>query len=116
VERDAHGGRALPPRAAAEQALPMAARWGTMGSTIPGCLVNSFFMGHGAAGQHENSELIQVQTLQSARERGQLDHFKHFAKPCMAEYGLDGWTAPDLINPHDVNHWSAVFRSQTAGT
>jgi hypothetical protein len=34
----------------------------------------------------------------------------------MAEYGLDGWTAPDLINPHDVNHWSAILRSQTIGT
>ena len=63
-----------------------------------------------------NSELMRVQTLQSARERGQTDHFKRFAEQCMAEYGLDGWTAPDLINPHDVNHWSAVLRSQTAGT
>ena len=61
-----------------------------------------------------NSELIRVQTLQSARERGQLDHFKSFAERCMAEYGLDGWTVPDLINPHDVNHWSAACRSQTA--
>src|SRR6266699_2837965 len=41
-----------------------------------------------------NSELIRVQTLQSARERGQLDHFKSFAEQCMAEYGLDGWTVP----------------------
>ena len=32
---------------------------------------------------------------------------------CMAEYGLDGWTVPDLINPHDVNHWSAILRSHT---
>ena len=22
---------------------------------------------------------------------------------CMAEYDLDGWTAPDLITPSDVN-------------
>jgi 4-hydroxyphenylacetate 3-monooxygenase len=63
-----------------------------------------------------NSELIRVQTLQSARERGQLDHFKSFAEQCMAEYSLDGWAVPDLINPHDVNHWSAISRSQTAGT
>jgi hypothetical protein len=34
----------------------------------------------------------------------------------MAEYSLDGWAVPDLINPHDVNHWSAISRSQTAGT
>jgi hypothetical protein len=35
---------------------------------------------------------------------------------CMAEYGLDGWTVPDLINPRDVNHWRAIFNSQTAST
>jgi 4-hydroxyphenylacetate 3-monooxygenase len=28
---------------------------------------------------------------------------KGFAERCMAEYDLDGWTAPDLINPDDVS-------------
>jgi aromatic ring hydroxylase len=28
---------------------------------------------------------------------------KGFAEQCMAEYDLDGWTAPDLITPDDVS-------------
>jgi 4-hydroxyphenylacetate 3-monooxygenase len=28
---------------------------------------------------------------------------KGFAEQCMAEYDLDGWTVPDLVNPDDVS-------------
>ena len=28
---------------------------------------------------------------------------KGFAEQCMAEYDLDGWTVPDLINPGDLS-------------
>jgi 4-hydroxyphenylacetate 3-monooxygenase len=28
---------------------------------------------------------------------------KGFAEQCMAEYDLDGWTAPDLFNPDAVS-------------
>jgi 4-hydroxyphenylacetate 3-monooxygenase len=28
---------------------------------------------------------------------------KAFAESAMAEYDLNGWTVPDLINPTDVN-------------
>ena len=28
---------------------------------------------------------------------------KGFVDKCMSEYDLDGWTAPDLINPDDVS-------------
>ena len=38
-----------------------------------------------------------------AHGSGQADAFKAFADQCMAEYDLDGWTAPDLVTPHDVN-------------
>ena len=31
--------------------------------------------------------------------------FKGFAEQCMAEYDLDGWTVPDLINPDDISLW-----------
>ena len=34
---------------------------------------------------------------------GQTDGFKGFAGQCMAEYDVDGWTVPDLVNPDDVN-------------
>ena len=28
---------------------------------------------------------------------------KAFVETCMSDYDLDGWTAPDLINPDDVS-------------
>jgi 4-hydroxyphenylacetate 3-monooxygenase len=31
------------------------------------------------------------------------DVYRSFADQCLAEYDLDGWTTPDLINPDDVN-------------
>ena len=34
---------------------------------------------------------------------GQLDQYKACAEQCMAEYDLDGWTVPHLINPDDVS-------------
>ena len=34
---------------------------------------------------------------------GQTAKYKGFAEQCMAEYDLDGWTVPDLINPDDVS-------------
>ena len=40
------------------------------------------------------------------REQGKndvADKFKGFAEACMAEYDLDGWTVPDLVNPDDVS-------------
>jgi 4-hydroxyphenylacetate 3-monooxygenase len=34
---------------------------------------------------------------------GCVDELTGFVDRCMAEYDLDGWKAPDLINPTDVN-------------
>ena len=34
---------------------------------------------------------------------GATARYKGFAEQCMAEYDLDGWTVPDLINPSDVS-------------
>jgi hypothetical protein len=33
---------------------------------------------------------------------GQIDEYKAMVDTCMAEYDLDGWTVPDLINNDDV--------------
>jgi len=49
------------------------------------------------------AETIRVVTWQMAQTSGLAKSFEGFAEQCMAEYGLDGWTAPDLINPNDVN-------------
>jgi 4-hydroxyphenylacetate 3-monooxygenase len=38
-----------------------------------------------------------------AEMTGQAKKYRGFAEQCMSEYGLDGWTVPDLINPDDVN-------------
>jgi len=38
--------------------------------------------------------------------------YKGFAEQCMAEYDLNGWTVPDLINPDDV---SAVMKKRGVG-
>lgn len=52
------------------------------------------------AGSHD---MIRIQTLEGAMAEGQTDRLKAFAEQCMAEYDLDGWIAPDLVTPHDVN-------------
>jgi hypothetical protein len=33
-----------------------------------------------------------------------------FVESCMAEYDLDGWKVPDLINPTDINFFNYSFR------
>ncbi len=50
-----------------------------------------------------NYEKIKIESLQAAVAMGRTDHLKSFVDQCMAEYDIDGWTAPDLINPDDVN-------------
>ena len=47
------------------------------------------------SGSHEE---IRRYALFGAIASGQYDRWKGFADTCMAEYDLDGWTAPDLIN------------------
>ena len=48
-------------------------------------------------------ELSAFETLMVADQLGQSAKYKGFAEQCMAEYDLDGWTVPDLINPDDIN-------------
>jgi 4-hydroxyphenylacetate 3-monooxygenase len=54
------------------------------------------------AGNHEN---IRLECLLTAQATGDAEGFTGFAEQCLAEYDLDGWTAPDLINPTDVNRF-----------
>ena len=55
------------------------------------------------AGSHEE---VRRRPLLGAMVTGDAARFKAFADQCMAEYDLDGWTVPDLINPTDVNLWA----------
>jgi 4-hydroxyphenylacetate 3-monooxygenase len=50
-----------------------------------------------------NHEAVRVEMMMAQMMSGQLDQYKAFAEQCMAEYDLDGWTVPDLINPDDVS-------------
>jgi 4-hydroxyphenylacetate 3-monooxygenase len=50
-----------------------------------------------------NHESIRFETLLVAEATGAAGRYKGFAEQCMAEYDLDGWTAPDLVGPEDVN-------------
>jgi len=51
-------------------------------------------------GDHET---IRFQTLHAAEGSGAAARYRGFAEQCMAEYDLNGWTVPDLINPNDVS-------------
>ena len=52
------------------------------------------------AGNYEN---IRLENLLLSIASGRADQLKAFVDQCMSEYDLDGWKAPDLINPYDVN-------------
>ena len=68
-------------------------------------------MGTEFGGRHElyernyagSAETVRLITWNIARDSGQAERHRAFAEQCMAEYDLEGWTAPDLITPHDVN-------------
>jgi 4-hydroxyphenylacetate 3-monooxygenase len=50
-----------------------------------------------------NHEAIRTEILTAHDAMGLTESYRHFAELCLAEYDLDGWTVPDLINPDDVN-------------
>ena len=51
-------------------------------------------------------ETIKGLAWQAAHASGEAARFKGFVEQCMAEYDLDGWTAPDLITPADVSRFA----------
>lgn len=61
------------------------------------------------AGSHET---IRYEPLFVAMADGTVDRMKGLAEQCMAEYDLDGWTVPDLINPDDVNVFLHKFNGK----
>jgi 4-hydroxyphenylacetate 3-monooxygenase len=60
-----------------------------------------------------NHESIRFETLHVAEATGAAEQYRGFAEQCMAEYDLDGWTVPDLINPDDIN---VIARHLAAGS
>ncbi|HJR80154.1 MAG TPA: amino acid adenylation domain-containing protein [Anaerolineales bacterium] len=63
------------------------------------------------AGRHElyernnygNHEVIRMHSLFEGRDNGTVDELKTFVQTCMADYDLEGWTAPDLIHSEDIH-------------
>ena len=53
------------------------------------------------AGNHENTR---VELLFAQQSGGLIDQYKAFADSCLAEYDLDGWTAPDLSSFEHLRH------------
>jgi 4-hydroxyphenylacetate 3-monooxygenase len=53
------------------------------------------------AGSTDENRLI---ALNSAAASGLSDRMKAFVDTCMAEYDINGWTVPDLINNSDVSY------------
>lgn len=70
------------------------------------------------AGRHElyernnagNHEAIRLHPYFEGRHSGMFDEFTGFVDAAMADYDVDGWTAPDLVNPTDVD----FFQDTTA--
>jgi 4-hydroxyphenylacetate 3-monooxygenase len=60
-----------------------------------------------------NHEAVRADIVEAQQAMGQLDRYKAFAEQCLAEYDLDGWTVPDLVNPDDV---SVVRKRATMST
>lgn len=56
-----------------------------------------------------NHETIRMEVLASAQVSGLVEDYKSLADQCLNEYGLEGWTVPDLINPTDVNLFLRKF-------
>ena len=50
-----------------------------------------------------NHEAIRTEILEAQEATGLTESYRHLAEQCLAEYDLDGWTVPDLVNPDDVN-------------
>jgi 4-hydroxyphenylacetate 3-monooxygenase len=50
-----------------------------------------------------NQDSIRFEMLMLSEATGENARMKGFAEQCMAEYDLDGWTAPDLVSSKDVS-------------
>ena len=56
-----------------------------------------------------STEENRIGTLGIAQATGLADQMKGLVETCLGEYDLNGWTAPDLVNPDDVS-WVSRHR------
>ncbi|MEZ5769463.1 MAG: 4-hydroxyphenylacetate 3-hydroxylase N-terminal domain-containing protein [Paracoccaceae bacterium] len=50
-----------------------------------------------------SNDLTRLQNYWESMSLGEMKKMTDFVDQCMSEYDLNGWTAPDLINPDDVS-------------
>ena len=50
-----------------------------------------------------NHEAIRTEIVDAQEATGLTETYRRFAEQCLAEYDLNGWTVPDLVNPDDVS-------------
>ena len=50
-----------------------------------------------------NHEAVRSEIVATHDATGLTEAYRDFADQRLAEYDLDGWTVPDLVNPDDVN-------------
>jgi 4-hydroxyphenylacetate 3-monooxygenase len=79
--------------AAVERVKLMKLIWDSVGSEFGG---RHELYERNYSGNHES---VRAELLFTAQQSGLADAMTGFAEQCMAEYDLDGWTVPDLINP-----------------
>lgn len=60
-----------------------------------------------------NHEVVRMHPLFEGMDNGLVNGLKSFVDSCMADYDLDGWTAPDLINGDNLQTYRRY--SQTLG-
>ena len=58
-----------------------------------------------------NHEAIRLETFLIAGADRTTQNLKSFVDRCMAEYDVDGWIVPDMVDSHDVNYFSELGRS-----
>jgi 4-hydroxyphenylacetate 3-monooxygenase len=58
-----------------------------------------------------NHEAIRQETFLIAGADRTTENLKSFVDRCMAEYDVDGWIVPDMVDSHDVNYFSELGRS-----
>src|ERR1051326_3063086 len=76
-------------RDAVERVKVMKLLWDAVGTEFAGRYERNY------AGNQENAR---VELLFAQQSGGLIDQYKAFADACLAEYDLDGWTAPDLCS------------------
>jgi hypothetical protein len=55
-----------------------------------------------------NADDARVQTLLAATATGTTEAMKGLVDQCLSEYDLDGWKIPGMVDPDDVNVFTAA--------